>query len=142
MKYSKIECSVAKITDEKPVKADTEMILDLITKTGDVYKDHNAILKEIAPRFFIAETWFDIPEEVLDRAEGVFSAGRLMQPFPLAGSFVSKIQTGKNRFEYAFSFGGISYYAMKYIHIRSPRKGAGRPRKKKTEEKLTEQGTK
>lgn len=120
----------AEIIPKKPVKTDARMILDIIRTDGTVVKDYDAVLKEVAPDHFVAETRYNAPDDMIERAEGIFSAGRLMQPFPLAGTFVTKYKSGTpGRFCYEFSFGGISYYALKYIHIKSPRKGAGRPAK-------------
>lgn len=117
----------------KPLKTDVRMIINFVSRDGKVIKDHKARLIEISPYYFIVETAYDVPEDTLLRAEGIFSAGRLMQPFPLAGDFVSKQKRVQGIFQYVFYFGGMSYYAMKYIHIKSPRKGAGRPKKIRTE---------
>lgn len=117
------------ITSLKPIKTDAELIIDFVGKNDHVIKDHKAKLVEISPEYFVAETRYDIPEDNLYRAEGMFSAGRLMQPFPLAGEFVNKKKTARGTYRYRFDFGGVSHYAVKYIHIKSPRKGAGRPKK-------------
>lgn len=113
----------------KPIKTDIDMIIVFVGREGKVVKDYQARLVEISPEYFVAVSAYNIPTDLLYRAEGIFSAGRLMQPFPLAGTFKAKRKMEDGRCVYRFEFGGISHYAVKYIRIKSPRKGAGRPRK-------------
>lgn len=116
------------IVKNRMIKAGNPMILVMVMADDSVVTDYNAILECISPEVFTARTTLDIDGRLV-RAEGIVSGGRIMQPMPLAGKFLKEMYTKEEGHTYLFAFGGVSYYAVKYINIRTPRRNAGRKKK-------------
>lgn len=114
----------------KIMRTDSPLILVMVFEGDQVVTDYNADLIGISPEGFIAQTDLDIDDSKLIRAEGIVSGGRIMQPLPLAGKFISKVKEQNHRKTFLFSFGSESYYAQKFMNIKAPRKNAGRKKKK------------